>query len=231
MRALLTDLDRTLTDVDLRVAPKALDAVARLRANGVRVVLATGRPMADLERLASLFDGVVAENGAVVRAAGVERIEGDGFRARAEAAVRPLGGDVAWRTVIGSAPVGLAPYLHEMLEESRVAHVLARNADEVMILPPGVDKGSGAGHVLALLGLPPHEAAAVGDNDNDVPMFAACGRAFAVANASRYALRAAHETLPYGFAEGFVALADRLLARPAARAGPRARTAVSRGFK
>ena len=221
LRAVLTDLDRTLTDADLRVAPHALDAVDRLRACGYRVVLATGRPLDDLQEILPRFDGVVAENGAIVRAAGIERIDGRGFAARARAALGPVGRDVAWRTVVGSAPVGLAPYVRELLDDHAIPHALIRNADEVMILPPGVDKGSGAGHVLALLGVLPQAAVGVGDNDNDIALFRACGRGFAVANATRHAMHAADEVLPAGYADGFVALAERLLA--AAPRTPRAR--------
>jgi len=70
VRGLLTDIDDTLTR-DGAIEPVALDALARLRAAGVRVVAITGRPMGWSEPFARPppqgwpIDAIVAENGAV----------------------------------------------------------------------------------------------------------------------------------------------------------------------
>src|SRR5512140_139672 len=67
--ALATDYDETLAD-DGRVAPPTLAALRALAATGRRLLLVTGRELADLRRVfpeaGELFDAVVAENGAVL---------------------------------------------------------------------------------------------------------------------------------------------------------------------
>ena len=65
---LATDYDGTLAH-NGRVEPFVLEALERLRAGGRRVVLVTGREIADLRRVFSrfeLFDMIVAENGGVL---------------------------------------------------------------------------------------------------------------------------------------------------------------------
>ncbi|GAA0900140.1 Cof-type HAD-IIB family hydrolase [Virgisporangium ochraceum] len=61
----------------------------------------------------------------------------------------------------------------------------------VDIAPAGVDKSSGVRRALAVLGVAPADAVAVGDMPNDLPMFALCGVAVAVAGAHPDVLAAA----------------------------------------
>jgi HAD superfamily hydrolase (TIGR01484 family) len=66
--ALACDYDGTLAFAD-RIGPEALGALERARQAGVRLILVTGRTFFDLTRVCErldLFDGVVAENGAVL---------------------------------------------------------------------------------------------------------------------------------------------------------------------
>lgn len=212
MRVVFTDLDRTLTDEHLAVVPRTWDAVAALRRRGVVVILATGRPIAQIRGLLPRLDGVVAENGAVVHVGSWTHVDGAGFPTLARRAIGPLTRRVAWRTVIGSAPESLSGDLARALERARVPHSLVRNADEVMLLPPGVSKGRGVERVLARLAIPAQDAVAIGDNDNDVDLFRACGRSVAVANATKAARAAADEVLARPYGDGFVEFANALLA-------------------
>lgn len=52
-----------------------------------------------------------------------------------------------------------------------------------MVLPSGIDKGSGLRAALNALGASAREAVGVGDAENDLPLLAACGLGVAVANA------------------------------------------------
>ena len=66
-QALACDYDGTIAEGGV-VAPATRDALARLRASGRRVVLVTGRRLDNLEHVCpdwSMFDAIVAENGAV----------------------------------------------------------------------------------------------------------------------------------------------------------------------
>lgn len=64
-------------------------------------------------------------------------------------------------------------------------------ANLIDITPAGVDKSSGVSRALATLGIAPATAVVVGDMPNDLPMFALCGIAVAVAGAHPKALDAA----------------------------------------
>src|SRR4029078_9293769 len=66
-QALACDYDGTIAERGI-VAPSTRAALERLRASGRRVVLVTGRILSDLQRVCpdwSIFDAIVAENGAV----------------------------------------------------------------------------------------------------------------------------------------------------------------------
>src|SRR5687768_16389910 len=66
--SLALDYDGTIARDD-RLDPAIRDAIARIRARGVTVLLATGRILDDLRRVAGelhFVDGVIAENGAVL---------------------------------------------------------------------------------------------------------------------------------------------------------------------
>lgn len=68
-KLLALDLDGTLLDADKRVSPRVAEAVARIRQNGVAVVLATGRgPRTAVPYHAELglCDPMVVHNGALV---------------------------------------------------------------------------------------------------------------------------------------------------------------------
>src|SRR3990172_13424863 len=75
-RALAIDYDGTLTDGP-RPSADVLEALAGVRAGGLRIILVTGRILAELRGVfpdfEDHFDLVVAENGAVLHAEGVSR--------------------------------------------------------------------------------------------------------------------------------------------------------------
>jgi Cof subfamily protein (haloacid dehalogenase superfamily) len=64
-------------------------------------------------------------------------------------------------------------------------------ANVIDIAPAGVDKSSGVSRALATVGVAPADAVAVGDMPNDLPMFALCGLAVAIAGAHPEVLAAA----------------------------------------
>src|SRR5690349_21748311 len=79
--ALATDYDETLAEHGA-ARPETIAALRRLRESGRRVILVTGRELSDLRRVLpdlSLFDRIVAENGAHVFCpeTGEERLLGE----------------------------------------------------------------------------------------------------------------------------------------------------------
>ena len=87
----------------------------------------------------------------------------------------------------GRVVVGLhrphAALAAEVIDELALDLVLVFNVDAVMILPPGVTKGTGLAVALAELGASLEETVAIGDAENDYALLGACAYGVAVANA------------------------------------------------
>lgn len=221
MRAVLTDLDRTLTGPDLVLQPATLARLKALREAGIAVVVVTGRPVDHLRAigLSRACSALVAENGGLVVLPRTRRVEAyyDGFAATCRTALGPLAAALHWGRVVGSGPAAVAPEIERVLTRAGIPHGLSYNSGEVMLLPAGVDKATGALRALHHLGIDPQDAAAVGDGENDVPMFGVVGRSAAVANAVPAAAAAATEMLRQPYAEGFMEFTETLLPPAPAR--------------
>ena len=214
-RAILTDLDRTLTGPDLALDARIPPRLAMLRARGIRVVVVTGRTLEHVVamRLAEFSDAIVAENGAVLRHAnGMVEVEAHDFAQRCRDALGPLAVRFHWGRSLASGPRELAPACAHLLREHHVAHGASYNAEELMLLPPGVDKATGARRALAKLDLTLRDAVAIGDGENDVPMLLTAGDSAAPANAHAAARAAAKRRLDGAYADGFLELSDLILA-------------------
>ena len=70
------------------------------------------------------------------------------------------------------------------------------------VIAKGVSKGAGLIRALDWLGIAPERSAAFGDEENDLPMFAAAGFSAAPANAAAPVLEAADFRIPSNAAEG-----------------------------
>lgn len=186
--ALACDYDSTLA-IDGHVGQPALDALRRLREAGRKVVLVTGRLLPDLAALLEpldLFDRVIAENGAVLyRPASKEertlaRPLPAAFVSRlAEHGVAPL---QLGRVIVAT----MRPHETTVLEAIRDLGLELQvifNRDAVMVLPSGVNKGTGLRAALEELGLSFHNVVGIGDAENDHGFLDLCECAVAVANA------------------------------------------------
>ncbi|HJR50363.1 MAG TPA: HAD hydrolase family protein, partial [Gemmatimonadales bacterium] len=178
-QALACDFDGTLA-VEDRVPPAVRDALDQARRAGLRLILVTGRTFFELTRVCDCldtFDGVVAENGAVIYYPGSAMIRDQGppvsGRLLAELDRRGIYYQVG-RVIVGTARAAQAA-VQEALAAAGVTRELIHNRAALMLLPAGVTKGSGVRHVLRFLGLSPHDVLALGDAENDLPLFDACG--------------------------------------------------------
>ncbi|PZN12558.1 MAG: hydrolase Cof [Bacillota bacterium] len=99
----------------------------------------------------------------------------------APAKISAIGREEHLRPVQQALLARLGGYVH-------VTHSAARSFD---VLPAGVSKASGLARLAALLGVPPEEVVAVGDNDNDREMLRFAGLGVAMANASEDVRRCA----------------------------------------
>lgn len=185
-RAVAVDYDGTLTTSG-RPSGDVLAAIAETRADGRRVVLVTGRILAELRSVfpgaAGHFDAIVAENGAVAARAGRTRLLAAPVPGELAAALAARGVGFRRGEVLLACDRADEPAVLAAVRELGLECQLVSNRDALMVLPAGVTKGSGLAEALAELGISPHNAAAVGDAENDHSLLAAAELGVAVGNA------------------------------------------------
>lgn len=197
LRALAADYDGTLAEHGV-LAPETVIELRRLRAAGWQLLLVTGRQLDDLQsvcRRLDLFAAVVAENGALLYlpASGESRELAAPPPAAFLAALRRRGVEPL---AVGAVIIAtLLPHLETVrrtIAELQLEMTISLNRDAVMVLPAGVDKGSGLAQAFTALGLSGEEAVGIGDAENDLPLLARCRLAVAVGNALPEVQAAAH---------------------------------------
>ncbi|OGK98418.1 MAG: hypothetical protein A3D33_14530, partial [Candidatus Rokubacteria bacterium RIFCSPHIGHO2_02_FULL_73_26] len=178
-RALACDYDGTLASED-RIGAEALAALREARAAGLRLILVTGRTFFELLRVCEpvdLFDAVVAENGGVLYfpTIGVLRDHAPPPPSRLLAELDAQGIPFqAGRVIVGTWRAE-EKRVRETLRALGVRMEIAHNRAAVMLLPPGISKGEGVRQAVRALGLAHHDVLALGDAENDLDLFAACG--------------------------------------------------------
>ena len=200
LHVLALDYDGTIA-TDGALDPQVRTAIAAARGRGLVVVLATGRILDDLRCLLgdlSLFDAIVAENGAVVAfpAAGRSTQLAAPVAPEFVAALRAR--RVAVRTgvcVVELAAADRAVAL-QVLHQLELPLTLHFNRDRLMVLPQAVNKATGLREALRTMRLSTHNAIAIGDAENDHELLAACEIGAAVAWGSQALRRAADRVVP-----------------------------------
>ena len=186
--ALATDYDGTIAHHGVVDAP-TLAALERFKGTGRRLVLVTGRDLPDLKRVfpeLTLFDLVVAENGALVYnpATQKERCLTPPPPAAFVEELRRRG--VAPLSVGRGIVATWEPHEKIVIEVIRAMGLelqIIFNKGAVMVLPAGINKAAGMAAALAELGLAAANVVGVGDAENDHAFLQACGCSAAVANA------------------------------------------------
>ena len=186
--ALATDFDGTLAH-DGRVAAETIEALKELKKSGRKAILVTGRLVdslnAEFPHL-DLFDLVVAENGGVLydplthettplaQAPPARFVET--LRARN---VSPLEAGAVIVSTWEPHETAVVDTIRDLGLEMQVIF----NKGAVMTLPSGVNKASGLQAALERFELSAHNAAGVGDAENDHAFLQLCELSAAVANA------------------------------------------------
>jgi len=216
-RALATDYDGTLAK-DGQVDESTLAALERWRDSGRRLILVTGRELDELWTVfprTGIFDVVVAENGAVLfRPASREekRLAEPPPRSLIEAlgrrGVEPI---AVGRVIVATWAVHQAA-VQGALGELGLNWQPILNKRSLMVLPPGIDKGTGLTVALDDLGVSPSETVAIGDAENDRAFLGLCGFSVAVANALPV-IRGCVDLVTAGdHGRGVIEVVDRILA-------------------
>jgi Cof subfamily protein (haloacid dehalogenase superfamily) len=157
---------------------------------------------------------------ALAAGAGVASFDGTMWRMTEEyLRLSPIQPHGPTRVVVDSAAIAETPCCtmalrHGNSDLGRIAALVAAEADSAAlshvgrttvldVTAPGVDKGTGICRALHELGLAPSAAISFGDMPNDLAMFRATGRSYAVGDSDRSVMSAANEVLASVEDDGF----------------------------
>jgi hydroxymethylpyrimidine pyrophosphatase-like HAD family hydrolase len=174
-RGFACDFDGTIAS-NGQLVPDVAAALATAKMQGFTTLLVTGRVHEEVEHLCadlSMFDAVVAENGAIV----CLPAQGRTIRLGAPPPAHFLG-ELRAKGVpflAGAVVIGTwEPHAHEVFDLIRQAGIdchLVFNRSAVMLLPDGINKAVGVRRALEEIGRSEHNLVAFGDAENDLPLF------------------------------------------------------------
>jgi hydroxymethylpyrimidine pyrophosphatase-like HAD family hydrolase len=185
-QAIAVDYDGTITDAS-PPAPEVLAVLREQRAQGRKVVLVTGRILAELRNdyphVDDEFDLIVAENGGVISHEG--RIRELATPVSAELAAALTHSDVPVRQgrVLLATDTAYDRVVLDEIARLGLEYQMVRNRHALMVLPPGITKGVGLYEALGDLGISHHSTIGVGDAENDHSLLEVCEIGVAVSNA------------------------------------------------
>jgi phosphoglycolate phosphatase len=218
LKALLTDIDGTITGPDRRIDTGSILAIRPLIGSGIEVVLASGNTSCFMDALCRMIgtNGTfIAENGGTFRIGFSGQIIVNGDRTapkNALAAVqehfRAQGKELelfspdyryADRAFARTVPVDevrqvLTGHPVKVLDTGFAIHLQS----------PGIDKGTALLALAPKMGLDPQDFLAIGDSLNDLQMLRAAGVAVTLANGHPDLKEIAHYVTGKEYGDGFV---------------------------
>jgi hydroxymethylpyrimidine pyrophosphatase-like HAD family hydrolase len=197
LAAVALDYDGTIATNGV-MDPGVRDAIAQLRLHGIAVLLVTGRRLPDLINVAGnldCFNGVVAENGAVVYfpESQPQSVGGHPPPAAFIDGLRQLGIDFDVGDRIVETSVVHANRVLQLIHALELPLMLSFNRGRLMVVPPGVAKSTGLARALTMMRLSIHNTIGVGDAENDHDLLDACEVGVAVGWGSKALQDAADE--------------------------------------
>lgn len=219
--ALAVDYDGTIAE-NGSVPPEVCASLAALKHSGRKLLLITGRELQALKHhfaQLSLFDLVVAENGALLYDPTTDTEELIADPASTELVGRLREKGVSPLSVGRSVVATWHPFEEAVISTIRELGLelqISFNKDAIMILPSCVNKASGLSAALSRLGICELNVVGVGDAENDHAFLALCGCAAAVSNAIESIKARADICLTQDHGRGVCELIERLLQQDAA---------------
>ena len=190
--ALAADYDGTLA-MSGSLSAEVEGALEQLRSSGRRVVLVTGRTFEEFEAACSnmaLFDCVVLENGAVLYSPSTRQLTAlcppaspQLARELTRRGVEPV---IRGQAIVATRRPNEIAVL-ETIRDLGLELQIIFNGAAVMVLPSGVNKGSGLQAALREIGLSTHEIVGVGNAENDHSFLEICECSVAVGRRRRCA--------------------------------------------
>jgi phosphoglycolate phosphatase (TIGR01487 family) len=197
IRALVTDVDGTLTAKNRLLDMEAVEALRAVEAAGIPVVLASGNVLPVLYSLAYFIGTtgpIVAENGGLVLYRGsTQRLTDPRAAYMAHQAVSSRLGlerlfTDQWRITEVAYPEGEGTFeaVKRAVDEAGFADRVRveRTGFAVHLMAPNHSKFRGVERALSLIEVDPSQALAIGDSDNDISMLAGCGASAALGDAT-----------------------------------------------
>ena len=192
MKAVVIDIDGTLTDMQRRLDLRAAAAIRELT---VPVILASGNVLGFVKCAAKLIgtsDIMIAENGGVVSMGFDGPVHVGGNKARCQEVLEILGEHFDLEELDGTerrSEVALRRNFdidaaRQVLVDGNIRGIeLVDTGFAVHIKTVDVNKGTALVEVAKLMGLDTRDIVAIGDSTNDIEMLRAAGLGVAVGNA------------------------------------------------
>ena len=185
--ALACDYDGTLASQG-HVSKETLTALERLIRSGRKLIMVTGRELADLFSVFThydIFDWIVAENGCVLYCPANRKTKWltEPPPPKLIHALRERGVPISIGGAIISTSQPHENIVLDTIRELGLEFQVVFNKGAVMILPSGSNKATGLAAALKRMKLSPRQVVGVGDAENDHAFLKLCRFSVAVANA------------------------------------------------
>jgi len=229
LKALICDIDGTLTDENRRINTRAIETIRLLLDRDIPVVLASGNTLCFLDAVARMIgtDGAaIGENGGVFQTGfdGTPVISGDrsiclraydhlsSYFAEQGVELIPYSMELRHADVAFAKTVPVAE-VREVLTDIPVKVIDTGFA--IHLQSHGISKGTALRELAPLLSLSPEDFLAVGDSDNDIEMLECAGYGITMKNGSTGLKKVANSIIerPYGdgFSEGVLSALERFM--------------------
>jgi phosphoglycolate phosphatase (TIGR01487 family) len=218
LKALLTDIDGTITDPSRRISTGSMKTIRSLVDSGIEVVLASGNTSCFMDALCKMIGTkgtFIAENGGVFRIGFTGPLVIRGDQEVVKAALRVVQDYFLDKEII--LDLYSPTYRFSDLAFARtvpvdeVKSVLRNHPVQVLdtgyaihLLSPGINKGTALVELAQKMGLKPAEFLAIGDSLNDLPMLKTAGIGITVANAHPDIKAVARYIAGKEYGEGFM---------------------------
>jgi len=223
LKALLTDIDGTITDSSRRLNTDAIIAIRSLVDNGIEVVLASGNTACFMDALCKMVGTkgtFIAENGGVFRVGytGTLRIKGDqGICRKALEEVQVYYRALGKELVLFSPTYRFADLAFaRTVPVEEVKQILRNHPVNVLdtgyaihLQSLGIDKGTALEALAKEMNMASSDFLAIGDSLNDIQMLKKAGMRVTVANAHPDVKAVAEFVAEKEYGNGFVEVIEK----------------------
>jgi len=218
LKALLTDIDGTITTPDRRISTGSILMIRSLIDSGVEVVLASGNTACFMDALCKMIGTkgtFIAENGGVYRIGFTGPLVVRGDQVAVKTALKMVQGHFQEQGI----SLDLYSPTYRFSDQAFARNVPADEVRKVLqdypvqvidtgyaihLQAPGITKGTALVELAREMGLTPADFLAIGDSMNDIQMLKTAGIGVTVPNAHPDTKAVAHYIAKKEYGDGFV---------------------------